>query len=263
MDPLRGQCPTGKMLGVSSPDRSVKCAVVSYVPYKRSWCTVELCLPGPCGIMWSRDFSPSTQGPPPPRQATGDSLRPPLSGSVRAAWFHPFSRSTTAHTQSCAAAPAPSSSESGHETRWPSSAALRPARQQTPSLAACVTAADRQAHAQAVLPQPSGSRFQTHWFLHLLLPWRHPVPDPFSYTARRFLHARDRQCLHSLHKRSTCPVTGTAPEVGPLTSSPPGRCQSSGGSPMESCLSPWRLSNQSGVLLSTCTIPVFKPAVIC
>ncbi len=30
---------------------------------------------------------------------------PPLSGYVKAAWFHPFSRSTTAPTQSCAAAP--------------------------------------------------------------------------------------------------------------------------------------------------------------
>ncbi len=62
-------CPTGKMLGVSSPDWSVQCAaVVPNVPYKRSWCTVELCLPGPCGIIWCRDLPPSTQctSPPPP-----------------------------------------------------------------------------------------------------------------------------------------------------------------------------------------------------
>ncbi len=45
------------------------------------------------------------------------------------------------------------------------------------------------------------------------------------------------------------PLTGTAPEVGPLTSSPPSQSQSLGvGSPVESCLRPWRLSNQSGVL---------------
>ncbi len=43
---------------------------------------------------------------------------PPSSGSIGAAWFHPFSRSTTAPTRSCAAAPAPSPSESGRGTRW-------------------------------------------------------------------------------------------------------------------------------------------------
>jgi hypothetical protein len=52
---------------------------------------------------------------------------PPLSGSIRAAWFHPFSHSTTAPTQSCATAPAPSQSESGHGTRWSPSATSRPA----------------------------------------------------------------------------------------------------------------------------------------
>ncbi len=36
---------------------------------------------------------------------------PPSSGFIGAAWFHPFSRSTTAPAQSCAAAPAPSPSE--------------------------------------------------------------------------------------------------------------------------------------------------------
>jgi hypothetical protein len=46
---------------------------------------------------------------------------PPSSGSIRAALFHPFSRSTTA--------PTPSLSESGRETRWSPSAAFRPARQ--------------------------------------------------------------------------------------------------------------------------------------
>jgi hypothetical protein len=56
----------------------------------------------------------------------------PSSGSVGVAWFHPFSRSTTAPTQSCAAAPAPSPSESGCRMWWSPSAALRLAQQQMP-----------------------------------------------------------------------------------------------------------------------------------
>jgi hypothetical protein len=44
-------------------------------------------------------------------------LSAPSSGSVGAAWFHPFSRSTTAPTRSCSAAPAPSRSESGRRMR--------------------------------------------------------------------------------------------------------------------------------------------------
>jgi hypothetical protein len=51
---------------------------------------------------------------------------------------------------------------------------------QMPHLAACVTA--------AVLMQPSGSRFQTCWFLRLLFHRRRHVtfPELFSYLARRF-----------------------------------------------------------------------------
>jgi hypothetical protein len=48
---------------------------------------------------------------------------PPLSGSVGAAWFHPFSRSTTAPLRSCATTPAPSPSELGRGMRWSPSAA--------------------------------------------------------------------------------------------------------------------------------------------
>jgi hypothetical protein len=43
---------------------------------------------------------------------------PSSSGSVEAAWFHHFSCSTTAPTQSCATAPAPSPSEPGCMMRW-------------------------------------------------------------------------------------------------------------------------------------------------
>jgi hypothetical protein len=132
---------------------------------------------------------------------------PPWSGFVRAAWFHPFSRSTTAPTQFCVAAPAPSPLESGLGARWLSSAASRLARPWMPRLAAHVAAADRQVRTQAVLPQPSGSRFQTRWFLHLNLRRHHEtVPEPFSYPARRFLHAQDRRHLHRCHIRGTRPV---------------------------------------------------------
>jgi hypothetical protein len=153
---------------------------------------------------------------------------PPSSGSVRAAWFQPFSRSTTAPTQSCAAAPAPSPSESGRGTRWLPSAALRLARPRTPRLAAHIAAADRLARAQAVLPQPSGSRFQTRWFLHLLLLWRRSrncFPTQRGGfctlgTGGAFTESTDEVPVRS---------AGTTQEVGPLTSSPPSRGQSSGG----------------------------------
>ncbi len=117
----------------------------------------------------------------------------------------------------CAVAPAPSPSESGRGTRWSASAALRLARPQTPCLAAHVSVADCRACAQAVLPQSSGSRFQTRWSLHLpLLRRRHEtVPEPFSYPARRFLHARDRRSLHSLHRRGTRLVNGHRPRGWP------------------------------------------------
>ncbi len=165
-----------------------------------------------------------------PSELPAELLSTPLVWVCRGGVVPPFSRSMTAPTQSCAAAPAPSPSESGHGMRWLLSAALRLAWQRTPRLAARVAEADCWARAQAVLPQPSWSRFQTHWFLHLLLRCRHKtVPKPFSYLARRFLHARDQQRLHSLHRRGTCPATGTAKEVRPLTSSPPRRGQSSGG----------------------------------
>jgi hypothetical protein len=133
----------------------------------------------------------------------------PSSVFVEVAWFHPFSCSTMAPTQSCAAAPTPSPSESGRGTRWSLSAASRLARPRTPLLAACVTAADCQVRTQAALPQPSRSCFQTRWFLHLFFRRRHEtVQEPFSYPARRFLHVWDRRRHHRCHRRGTCPVNG-------------------------------------------------------
>ncbi len=117
----------------------------------------------------------------------------------------------------------------------------------TPRVAARVATADRQARAQAVLLQPSWSCSQTCWSLHLLL-LRHchvTVPEPFSYLARRFLHARDQRCLHSLHRRGTSLVNGHRPRdwTSDLFSS-----QSRpelGGSPVESWLHPY-CSGQKG-----------------
>ena len=169
---------------------------------------------------------------------------PPSSGSGAAASSHPSTRSTTAPTPSSAAGSAPSPSEwgpeTGPETRSSPSAASRLARPQTPSLAARVAAAGRRARAEAVWPQPSGSRFQTRWYLHL-----HPhrrrhamVPEPFSYPARRFLHARDRRRLHRCHRRGTRPVNGHRPRgwTSDLCSSQPR--PELGGSPVDTCQHP-------------------------
>jgi hypothetical protein len=121
------------------------------------------------------------------------------------------------------------------------SAALRLARPRMPRLAARVVAADRWARAQAVLLQPSRSRSQTRWSLHLLLLWcRHEtVPEPFSYPVRRFLHARDRWRLHSLHRRGTRLVNGHRPRgwTSDLFSSQ--LRPKLGGSPVESWLHPY------------------------
>jgi hypothetical protein len=73
--------------------------------------------------------------------------------------------------------------------RWLPSVASRPTRQRTPSLAARDATADCRVRAHAVLPQPSGSRFQTHWFLHLLLPGRR-----HKWSRNRFLTRRGGFC---------------------------------------------------------------------
>ncbi len=164
-----------------------------------------------------------------------------MSWSVGVAWFHPFSCSTTAPTWFCAAAPAPSPSESGRRTMWLPSAALRLARPQTPRLAACVAVTDRMACAQVVLPRPSGSRSQTCWSLHLLLLRRRheSVPEPFSYPARRFLHTRDRRRHHRCHRQGTRPVNrhrhrGWTSDLFSSQQRP-----ELGGSPVDTCLHPY------------------------
>jgi hypothetical protein len=184
-----------------------------------------------------------------PSELPGKLLSAPSSGSVGAASSHPFSCSTMAPTPSCSADPAPSPSELGHTTRLLPSAAPRLACPQTPCQAARVATADRQIRNQADMLQPSGSRFQTCWFLHLPLRRRHEtVPAPFSYPARRFLHARAWRPIKGATDAVPIPSTGTPTEVGPMTSSPPGRGQILGGSTEDTCLHPWQRSDQSGIL---------------
>jgi hypothetical protein len=69
------------------------------------------------------------------------------------------------------------------------------------------------------------------------------------------LHCRDRQ--------GTRPINGHRPRgwTSDLFSSQP-RPELMG-SPVESCLRPWRCSHQSGVLYPPCTVSVYKPAVTC
>jgi hypothetical protein len=165
---------------------------------------------------------------------------PPLSGSVGAASSRPFNRSTMAPTLSCGAHPAPSPSESGPGTRLSPSAASRLARLWTPRLAAPVTTADRWVHTQAVLPQPSWPRIQTCWFLQALLRRCHEtVPEPFSYPAR---------CHHRCYRRGTHPINGHRHRgwASDLFSSRPR--PELGGSPVDTCLHPWQLSDKSDVL---------------
>jgi hypothetical protein len=142
-----------------------------------------------------------------PGSCQTSSSPPPSSGSVVAAWSHLSSCSTTAPMPFCAVVPAPSPSKSGHGTRSLPSVPSRPAQQRTLSLAARVTEADRQVCAQAVLPQPSGSCYQTCWYLHLpFLRRLEMVPEPFSLPVRRFLHGRDRRRHHRFHRSGTRPV---------------------------------------------------------
>jgi hypothetical protein len=144
-----------------------------------------------------------------PDELPGDLLTAPLVWVCRGGVIPPLQPLYDGRYTVLGPGPAPSPSELGPGTRSLLSAASKLARPQTPRLAARLAAADRQVRTQAVLPQPSESRFQTPWFLHLPLRRRHEtVPEPFSYPARRFLHARDRWRLHRCHRRSTCPING-------------------------------------------------------
>jgi hypothetical protein len=152
-----------------------------------------------------------------PASYQASSSPPPSSGSFGAASSQHFSRSMKAPTLFCAR-PRSSPSESGPGTRSSPSAALRLARPRTLHLAARVAAADHRVRDQAVLPQPRGSRFQAHWFLHLPDWWHH------------------QRC----HRRGTRPVNGHRRRgwTSDLFSSRPR--PETGGSPVDTCLHPCR-----------------------
>ncbi len=160
----------------------------------------------------------------------------------------------------CAAAPAPSPSESGRGTRWFLSAASRLARPQMPRLAACVAAADRRARAQAVLPQSSASRSQTRWSLHLLLLRRRhmTVPEPFFTRRGGFCMPGTGGASTASTDKVPISSTDTAQEVGPLTSSPPSQGQSSGGALWRAGYIPTDRQTSWGVLHHPYTVPVYK-----
>jgi hypothetical protein len=135
----------------------------------------------------------------------------------------------------------PRGGSSGRRKQWVRARGGRPrdTMPRTPCLAARVAAADRRVRTQAALPPTSGSRFQTRWFLHLPLRRRHEtVPEPFSYPARRFLHARDRRRPHRCHRRGTRPVNGHRPRgwTSDLFSFQPR--PELGESPVDTCLHP-------------------------
>jgi hypothetical protein len=128
-----------------------------------------------------------------------------------------------------------------------------------PRLAARVAAADRQARAQAVAPQPSGSRSQTHWSLHLLLLWRrHKTRNRFPTRRGGFCMPGTGDAITGATDTVPVPSTGTATEVGPLTSSPPSRGQSSGGALWTPGYNPTDRLTSWGVLYHPCTVPVYK-----
>jgi hypothetical protein len=102
------------------------------------------------------------------RAARQAAARPHSSGMPRRRYPCLSTTPMTTPTPSCSVDPTPSPSGLGPEMRLSRSAASRPARKWTPRLAVRDAAADH-ASAHPVLLPPSGSRFETRWFLHLLL----------------------------------------------------------------------------------------------
>jgi hypothetical protein len=116
----------------------------------------------------------------------------------------------------------PSPSESGSGTRSSQSPASRPGRMHTSHLAVSNAAADCRASAQAVPLPPSGSRFQTHWYLHLLLIRRRKATDqePFFRSLTSFSMPENGGAITVSTAAVPSPPVVTTIEVGPLTSPP-------------------------------------------
>ncbi len=114
---------------------------------------------------------------------------PPLSGCAAMSSSCLSTAPTTAPTTSCGEEPHSFTIRVGSRDEKSPSAASRPARKRTPHLAVRDAAADLRASTQAVPPPPSGSRFQTCWFVHLLLCRQATVQEPFFRSRTSFLHA--------------------------------------------------------------------------
>jgi hypothetical protein len=150
---------------------------------------------------------------------------PPSSGSVGAVSYHPFSRSITAPMPSCAAAPALSPSKLGPGTRLLPLAVLRLARPRdaTPGSQRC----------RGRLPgsHPCGpATTKRVSFSDPLVSSPSPPAPPRDGPGTVFLPSEEVSRCPGLAVPSQVPQTravpipstGTATEVGPLTSSPPG-----------------------------------------
>ncbi len=152
-------------------------------------------------------------------------------------------RSNSAPMLSCGVDPSPSPSGSGPGTRSSPSATSRPAWKRTPCVAVRDAAADCWASAKAVLPPPSISRFQTRWILHLLLPMhcQPMVQELFFWSRTSFLHTLDQRRHPCLHSTGTRTVSGavSASKIGPLTSPPASRRQSSDRARWRRAIHPW------------------------
>jgi hypothetical protein len=118
---------------------------------------------------------------------------------------------------------------------------------------------------QAVLSQPSGSRSQTRWSLRLLF-WRRNETSRNSFPTWRggFCMPGVSGAITGATAAVPIPSTGTAIEVGPLTSSPPSRDQSSGGALWTPAYTPG--DGQTSwvyILQQPCTALVYKPLFNC
>jgi hypothetical protein len=148
---------------------------------------------------------------------------PPSSGCAATSLSRLSTAPTTAPTTSCGEEPHSFTIRVGSRDEMSPSVASRPAWKQTPHLAVRDAAADLRARTQAVPPPPSGSRFQTCWFLHLLRCRQATVQEPFFRSRTSFLHAG-----------------------GAL-----------GGSPVETWLHPWLMVKPVG-----CTVPpLYTPCI--
>jgi hypothetical protein len=132
-------------------------------------------------------------------------------GSVGVASFlHSFNRSTTAPTQFCAVAPAPSPSASGHGMRSSLSATSRPAWQRTP---AWQPASPRQTAGFAPrwsCRNQAGLADLLGFFAFFPTPPQNG-PETVFLLGEEVFACPDWQCLHSLHRRGTCPINGYRP----------------------------------------------------